>query len=120
MSTPGTQGTPSGRERRRAERVLMAPTGGPVSVVGARLIDVSPYGMMIESPLAMAEDAVLQFRLAVEGRKTDVSARVACCTQRAGARPTYGIGLEFLDMPSEVRDQIRDVLARHPTPRPAP
>lgn len=113
-----TQGTPSGPERRRAERVPMAPKGGPVSVVGARLIDVSPYGMMIESPLAMTEDAVLQFRLAVEGRKTDVSARVACCTARAGARHAYGVGLEFLDMPADVRDQIRDVLTRHTAARP--
>jgi hypothetical protein len=114
-----TQGLPSGPERRRAERVPMAPTGGPVSVVGARLIDVSPYGMMIESPLAMTEDTVLQFRVAVEGRKTDISARVACCTPRAGTRPSYGIGLEFLDMPSEVREQIRGVLARQAAARPA-
>jgi PilZ domain len=114
-----TQGSPSGPERRRAERVPMAPTGGPVSVVGARLIDVSPYGMMIESPLAMTEDTVLQFRVAVEGRKTDISARVACCTPRAGTRPSYGIGLEFLDMPSEVREQIRGVLARQAAARPA-
>jgi len=114
-----TQASLSGPERRRVERVPMAPTGGPVSVVGARLIDVSPYGMMIESPLAMTEDAVLQFRVAVEGRKTDVSARVACCTPGAGTRPAYGIGLEFLDMPTEVREQIRGVLVRQAAARPA-
>jgi hypothetical protein len=97
----------------------MAPTGGPVSVVGARLVDVSPYGMMIESPVAMKEDAVLQFRLAVEGRKTDVSARVACCTARAGLRHAYGVGLEFVDLPSDLREQIRDVLHRHANAHPA-
>jgi hypothetical protein len=116
MSTPETA---AGPERRRWTRVPMAPTGGPVSVMGARLIDVSPYGMMIESPVAMKEDAVLQFRLAVEGRKTDVSARVACCTARAGARHAYGVGLEFVNLPGEVREQIRDVLARHATAPPA-
>jgi hypothetical protein len=105
-------------ERRRAERVPMPPVGGPVSVVGARLVDVSAYGMMIESPVAMTEDAVLQFRLSVEGRKTDVSARVACCTSRPGTRRSYGIGLEFLDLPAEVRDQIRDVLIRPPAAPP--
>ena len=104
-------------ERRRADRVAMPPVGGPVSVVGARLVDVSAYGMMIESPVAMTEDAVLQFRLSVEGRKTDVSARVACCTSRPGTR-SYGIGLEFLDLPAEVRDQIRDVLIRPPAAPP--
>ena len=114
MSTPEAT---SGAERRRCARIPMAPTGGPVSVVGARLVDVSPYGMMIESPLAMTEDAVLQFRVAVEGRKTDVSARVACCTPRVGTRHAYGIGLEFLDMPSEVREQIRGVLVRQAAAR---
>ena len=113
-------GPASGAERRRCARVPMAPTGGPVSVIGARLVDVSPYGMMIESPVAMKEDAVLQFRLAVEGRKTDVSARVACCTARAGVRHAYGVGLEFVNLPSEVREQIRDVLARHASAPPAP
>jgi hypothetical protein len=113
MSTTGERPSPGGMERRRSERVPMPATGGPVSVVGARLVDVSPYGMMIESPLAMSQDAVLKFRLSVEGRKADVSARVACCRPRAGVRHSYGVGLEFLDLPAEVRDQIRDVLLRH-------
>lgn len=117
MSTTGARPTPSGMERRRAERVPMPAAGGPVSVVGARLIDVSPYGMMIESPLAMSQDAVLQFRLSVAGQKADVSARVACCTSRAGGRHSYGVGLEFLDLPASVRDQIREVLVRHAGPR---
>jgi hypothetical protein len=105
-------------ERRRAERVPMPPVGGAVSVVGARLVDVSPYGMMIESPVAMTEDTVLQFRLSLDGRKADVSARVACCTSRPGTRHSYGVGLEFLDLPADVREQIREVLARPPATPP--
>ena len=116
MSTPATTPWP---ERRRCARVPMAPTGGPVSVVGARLVDVSPYGMLIESPVPIKEDAVLQFRLVVEGRKTDVSARVAGCRARPGVRHAYGVGLEFVDLPSEMREQIREVLARHAGPHPA-
>jgi hypothetical protein len=115
MSTagpPGPRPSPSGMERRRAERVPMPETGGPVSVTGARLLDVSPFGMMIESPVALTEDAVLKFRLSVDARKVDVSARVAACSARPGARHAYGVGLEFLDLPPDVRDQIRDVLAR--------
>jgi Tfp pilus assembly protein PilZ len=67
----------------------------------------------------MKEDAVLQFRLAVEGRKADVSARVACCTARPGLRHAYGVGLEFVDLPSDLREQIRDVLHRHANSHPA-
>lgn len=103
----------SGIERRRCERTPMPPTGGPVSVIGARLIDVSPFGMMIESPVALTQDAVLQFRLSLEGHKTDVSARVACCTSRPGGRHSYGVGLEFLDLTPALREQLKDVLARH-------
>jgi PilZ domain len=116
MSTPEAA---SGAERRRCARIPMAPTGGPVSVVGARLVDVSPYGMMIESPVPMKEDSVLQFRLVVEGRKTDVSARVACCTARPGLRHAYGVGLEFVDLPSDLREQIRNVLHRLANSHPA-
>ncbi len=108
---------PSGIERRRYERTPMPPTGGPVAVVGARLVDVSPFGMMIESPVALTQDTILQFRLSVEGHKADVNARVACCTSRTGGRHSFGVGLEFLDLPAGVRDQIRDVLARHTAPR---
>jgi len=102
----------AGMERRRSDRLPMPATGGPVSVVGARLVDVSPFGMMIDSPVALTEDAVLQFRLSVEGHKADVSARVACCTSRTGGRHSFGVGLEFLDLPVPLRDQLRDVLAR--------
>ncbi len=117
MSAAGSPAIP-GRERRRAERIPMPANGGPVSVVGARLIDVSPYGMMIESPLALAEDAILKFRLSVEGNKADISARVACCNARRGARHAYGVGLEFLDVPEGLRERIRDALARHSAPPP--
>jgi hypothetical protein len=39
---------------------------------------------------------------------------------RAGARHAYGVGLEFVDLPGDLRDQIRDVLTRHAAARPAP
>lgn len=112
MSPPDVRSDSRDMERRRAERVPMPQTGGVVSVVGARLVDVSPYGMMIESPLAMTEDAVLKFRLSIDGGKADVSARVACCTSRPGARHAYGVGLEFLDLEDGFRDRLREILSR--------
>jgi len=103
---------PGGMERRRAERVPMPATGGSIAVVGARLVNASPYGMMIESPVAMARDAQLEVRLIVTGEKVDVLTRVAACTPMPrGARKVFGIGLEFTRIPDEVRERIRELLA---------
>jgi hypothetical protein len=101
---------PGGLERRRAERVPMPASGGVVSVVGARLVNVSPYGMMIESPVPLKSDAVLPFRLVVAGTKADVEARVVACAPLPGAR-RYGAGLEFSRIAAEVRARLTEVLA---------
>jgi hypothetical protein len=108
---------PDALNRRRAVRVPMPPTGGPVSVVGARLVNASAYGMMIESFVAMERDAVLPLRLLVGGRKVDVHTRVAACTLVGVApRKTFGIGLEFTRIPDEVREQIQAALAAYAAP----
>jgi PilZ domain-containing protein len=101
-----------GPERRRAERVPM-PAGGPVSVVGARLSSVSPFGMKIESPVAIATGSVLQFRLSISGEKANVDARVASCVAGGGERRGYEIGVEFIELSSAVRDRLRDVLQQY-------
>ncbi|HEY3119459.1 MAG TPA: PilZ domain-containing protein [Vicinamibacteria bacterium] len=101
-----------GSERRRAERVPMA-AGGPVAVVGARLSSVSPFGMKIESPVAIGTGTILQFRLNISGEKADVDARVASCVAGGGERRGYEIGLEFLELSSAVRDRLRDVLQQY-------
>ena len=106
-----TTAGPSGMERRRAARVPMPPTGGAVAVVGGRILNVSPYGMMIESPVSMKPEAVMRFRLMVNGAKADVEARVAACTPLAGGRHRYGVGLEFTHITAEVPGRLRAVLA---------
>jgi Tfp pilus assembly protein PilZ len=98
-------------ERRRAERITMPPVGGPVSVAGARLLDVSPYGMQVETPIAMAVDSRMEFRLTVSGAKHDVEARVASCRPVTGGRRAYGVGLEFTRVPDGLREQLRELLA---------
>lgn len=104
----------TGIERRRTERIPMPATGGVVSVVGGRLVNVSSYGMMIESPMALETDTILQFRLVIAGDKVDVEARVACC---AGLRDTgrkgYGVGLEFVRIPPEAQAKLTDILRAH-------
>jgi hypothetical protein len=98
-------------ERRRGERVPMPPAGGVVSVVGARLVNVSPYGMMIESPVPLKSDAILPFRLVVAGSRADVEARVVACAPLPGARRRYGAGLEFSRIPKETFARLVELLA---------
>ena len=102
---------PAGVERRRSPRTPVPASGGPVSVVGARLHNLSPFGMMIESPVAIATDSELPFRLIVEGEKSDVHARVVACTPLPGRRRAFGVGLEFTRIEEAVRERLAQVLA---------
>ena len=80
-----------------------------VSVVGARLTHVSSYGMMIESPVPLEREAVLQFRLLVAGSRTDVDARVLDCRPLPGTR-RYAAGLEFQNLPPDAQQRLIRVL----------
>ncbi len=100
-------------ERRRAPRIPITTPAGPVSVVGARIVDVSIFGMRIESPVAISPDSVLSFRIVVEGRASNVSCRVATCRADPGGQPHYGVGLEFLDFAPDAREHLRQVLQAH-------
>jgi hypothetical protein len=90
----------------------MPAEGGPVSVVGARLVNVSPFGMMIESLVPLEEESLHRLRLVVAGRNYDAEARVAACTARPGPlRRVYGIGMEFRRLAPEARAQLKSVLS---------
>ena len=103
---------PAGFDRRRYERVPMPPRGGPVSVVGARLVNVSPQGMLIESLVPLERDAHMNFRLSITGEKVDVEARVAACSLLStGKRKIFGVGLEFTAMPHAARQRLVEALA---------
>jgi len=109
---------PSGFERRRSERFPLPPRGGEIAVVGARLVNVSVHGMLIESMVPMEENSTLQLRMLVAGQKADVEARVACCsTLSHGRRRLYGVGLEFTAIPEAAQKRLRELLvANRATP----
>ena len=102
---------PGGVEHRRSPRYPIPTTTAAISVVGARLVNVSAFGALIESPVPMESDAVMPLRLVVAGEKVDIEARVAQCAAAAGERRrVYRIGLEFLTLPASVRDRLIEVL----------
>ena len=102
----------TGVERRRAVRFPMPPAGGVVSVVGARLLNVSAGGMLIESLMPLESESVHRFRLIVAGEKIDIEAKVASCVARPGEkRRSYGIGMEFKRLPPGAKEQLGQVLS---------
>lgn len=80
-------------------------------MVGAAVASVSPYGMLIVSPVPLEPGAVLSLRLVVAGVKTDVEARVVACARLARGGRRYGAGLEFTRITAETRARLADVLA---------
>ena len=99
-----------GLERRRAGRVPMTGAGAPVAVVGARLVNASVYGMLIESPVAFEPETVLPLRLVIRGDKADVRARVAGCSGLPGARRTFGVGLELVQIDERARGRLEEAV----------
>jgi hypothetical protein len=89
----------------------MPPRGGEISVVGARLVDVSAHGMLIESLVPMEEGLSLRLRVVIAGEKHDIEARVAYCSLLAsGRRRLYGVGLELSSIPSAAQERLREIL----------
>jgi hypothetical protein len=85
-------------------------SSGPVTVIGAHLVNVSPYGMLIHSPLPMQPEAVHRFRLLIENEQEDVEARVAMCQPEGKHR--FDVGLEFVGRVDDLRTRLIRVLAR--------
>lgn len=81
-----------------------------VTVVGARLVNVSAYGMLIQSLVRLEPETVLPFRLVVDGVGTDLEARVVTCAPVPGSRG-FGIGLEFTYVAPALRQRLSRALA---------
>jgi hypothetical protein len=111
VSARAAAGPPGGVERRRAPRVLPGELDDSVSVVGTRLVDISRDGLLLEAPVPLARRSNLRLRLVVGGVKAELETRVANSRRRAqgGHRP-WGVGVEFADMPVDVRERLTRAL----------
>jgi hypothetical protein len=117
-SAPRAEGTafgPEGLDRRRAPRIPVPPAA-PLSVTGARLLNASPFGMLIESPVSMEPETFLRLRLRIGRERLDVETRVAACTRVAGRRRLFGVGLEFVGLSQKARESLEGVLKTLPAP----
>ncbi len=78
--TAGRRATgPGGVERRLSPRLEPEDLGQVVLVVGSRLVNIGPQGLMLEAPVPLIPDSTLQLRLLVGGERADVDVRVCGC-----------------------------------------
>ena len=80
----------SGRERRPRPAPRARRAHEPVLVVGSRLVNIGPGGLMLEAPVPLAPDSPLQLHLLLGGERP-TSTR-ACEAARARQRASAGLG----------------------------
>lgn len=102
---------PDGAERRRAPRLEPDQLAEPVLLVGSRLLNIGPDGLMLEAPIPLAPESALQLRLVLGGERADVDARVRGCSARArGRRHTWRVGVEFQNLEPAARARLERAL----------
>ena len=109
---------PGGVERRRSPRLVPGELAEPVLVVGSRLVNIGPQGLMLEAPVPLAPDSILRLRLVVAGEKADVEARVCGCVPRPHGRArSWGVGVEFRNLDAAARERLARALGSGRTGR---
>jgi hypothetical protein len=98
---------PDGVERRRAPRLEPGDLAEPVLVVGSRLVNIGPDGLMLEAPIPLSLESSLRLHLVVAGERTEVDARVRGCVARPqGPRHAWGVGVEFENLDPVARARL--------------
>ena len=95
---------PLGDRRRRVRMEIVGSLWGTLELTEpGRLVNISPMGALIASPVAMAPNSTQTIKLVLDGDELTLEARV-CHFRRADLRPEeppqYLVGLEFLAMPA--------------------
>lgn len=101
---------PDGVERRRAPRLEPGDLAEPVLVIGSRLVNIGPQGLMLEAPVPLTPDSTLQLRLLVGGERADVDVRVCGCAPRKGRARSWGVGVEFQNLDPVARERLHRAL----------
>jgi hypothetical protein len=108
----------AGPERRQGQRLAPDELAEPVLVVGSRLVNIGPGGLMLEAPVPLAPDSPLQLHLLVAGERSDLDARVRACVQRGiGRRAAWGLGVQFEAVDPALRERLERALGLGPRTR---
>ena len=105
-------------ERRQAPRLTPNELAEPVLVVGSRLVNIGPGGLMLEAPVPLAPDSPLALHLLVGGERADLDARVRGCVPRsAGRRAAWAVGVQFESVDPAAREKLERALGLGPRTR---
>jgi hypothetical protein len=84
-----------------------------VLVVGSRLVNIGPGGLMLEAPIPLPVESSLDLRLVLSGERSDVHARVRGCVPRwQGRRQAWAVGVEFVNLDPVARARLERALGR--------
>jgi Tfp pilus assembly protein PilZ len=102
-------------ERRQAPRLEPSELAEPVLVVGSRLVNIGPGGLMLEAPVPLTPDSPLHLHLLVGGERTDLDARVRGCVPRGTSRRVaWGVGVQFETLGPAARERLERALGIGP------
>ncbi len=102
---------PDGVERRRAPRLEPHELSEPVFVVGSRLVNIGPGGLMLEAPVPLDPGSALHLRLVMGGERAEVDARVRGCAPRPqGQHRVWGVGVQFENLAPAARERLERAL----------
>jgi Tfp pilus assembly protein PilZ len=102
---------PEGVERRLAPRLEPDDLSEPVLVIGSRLVNIGPGGLMLEAPVPLAPESALHLRLVLGGERAEVDARVCGCSPRShGRRRAWGVGVQFENLGPAARERLERAL----------
>ena len=99
-------------ERRQAPRLEPGELAEPVLVVGSRLVNIGPGGLMLEAPVPLAPESTLHLHLVLGGERAGVEVRVRGCVPRShGRRRVWGVGVQFENLEPVARERLERALA---------
>jgi hypothetical protein len=98
-------------ERRSAPRLQPDDLAEPVLVVGSRLVNIGPGGLMLEAPVPLAPESPLHLRLVLGGERAEVDGRVRGCEPRPhGKRAAWGVRVQFESLEPAARERLERAL----------
>jgi hypothetical protein len=99
-----------GDRRRRVRLEVVGALWGTMEVTEpARVVDITPAGALILSPVAVAPDAVRVLTMLIDGASVTVDARVRHLRRVADTdaeSPKYLVGVEFLSVPAALSHSL--------------